>query len=560
MFPLLVRAALSSKKPAASIWSLHRVLLLLPPSLKTSSNHHYHHKVSVISTETIKPSSPTPAKFTTFKLSLIDNDVPPIYVPFIFFFFPGPGSTGPNPGERRFETLRSSLAQTLTRFYPLAGRLSKSGGIDQAGSVPVVHCNDDGVPFSSATVDLSVAEFLRKRLEIDSLQQFLPFTADPIVSDLESAPQIAFRATAFPCGGLAIGVCMLHKIIDAATLADFMKLWSAVAKSEEKTAEAAVGGAYAHDRAATSLLPLRHGDVPAVTEDLVREQGKMLTRRLAFDEEAIHALKAKAKSDEIPNPTRTEAVAGFLWKHVMSAAARAASPDGSNTRSVASVAAMSFHHHDQQQESLEDGTKTIQELVHKLRSSVEEIDKEFIGKLQGRNGRQEYMRNLEALWKPTITIVSDNSIIGSLHLLIIGNLPPLQRLRQLAEKYGPVMQLQLGEVTNVIISTPEAAKLVMKTHDLVFASRSAPHQLVAPTTILYGCNDVAFAPYGDDWRQMRKVCIFELLSAKRMASFRNVRSQEISKLVAAISEFVHGNNNEAAVNMRRLLVPLSTYL
>ncbi|CAI0455419.1 unnamed protein product [Linum tenue] len=315
MFPLLVRAALSSKKPAASIWSLHRpVLLRVPPSLKTSSiNHHYYHpKVSVSSTETIKPSSPTPAKFTTFKLSLIDNDVPPIYVPFIFFFFPGPGSTGPNPGERRFETLRSSLAQTLTRFYPLAGRLSKSGDIDQAGSVPVVHCNDDGVPLSSATVDLSLADFLRKRLEIDSLQQFLPFTADPIVSDLESAPQIAFRATAFPCGGLAIGVCMLHKIIDAATLADFMKLWSAVARSEKKTAEAAVGGgAYAHDRAATSLLPLRHGDVPAVTEDLVREQGKMLTRRLAFDEEAIHALKAKAKSDQIPNPTRTEAVAGI---------------------------------------------------------------------------------------------------------------------------------------------------------------------------------------------------------------------------------------------------------
>ncbi|CAI0455420.1 unnamed protein product [Linum tenue] len=48
-------------------------------------------------------------------------------------------------------------------------------------------------------------------------------------------------------------------------------------------------------------------------------------------------------------------------------------------------------------------------------------------------------------------------------------------MRQLAEKYGPVMQLQLGEVTNVIISTSEAAKLVMQTHELVFASRLAPH-------------------------------------------------------------------------------------
>ncbi|CAI0455421.1 unnamed protein product [Linum tenue] len=45
---------------------------------------------------------------------------------------------------------------------------------------------------------------------------------------------------------------------------------------------------------------------------------------------------------------------------------------------------------------------------------------------------------------------------------------------------------------------------------------------------------------------------------KRVASFRNVRSQEISKLVAAISEFMHGNNEEEAVNMRRLLVPLAS--
>ncbi|CAI0455242.1 unnamed protein product [Linum tenue] len=318
----------------------------------------------VSSTETIKPSSPTPAQLATFKLSLMDNLVPPLYVPFIFFFYPAPASTGSKPGEREtiFDTLRSSLAQTLTRFYPLAGRY-----VNEAGSVPAVHCNDEGVPFTSATVDgdingSSLAEFLRRRVEIDSLTQFLPFPAD-FVSDLESAPQIGFRATAFPCGGLAIGVCFLHKIIDAATLADFMKLWSAVARSEEKTASAAVGGgAYAHNLAGTSLLPLRHDDVPAAAEDFAGKKGKMLTRRLAFNEEAIHALKAKAKSDRIPNPSRTEAVGGFLWKHVMSAAARsAASPDA---RSVVSIA----------------------------------------GKLQGKDGRQEYMRNLEGLWKPEITI------------------------------------------------------------------------------------------------------------------------------------------------------------
>ncbi|CAI0455423.1 unnamed protein product [Linum tenue] len=43
---------------------------------------------------------------------------PPLYVPFIFFYPP----TAPTKQQDRFHTLKSSLAQTLTRFYPLAGR------------------------------------------------------------------------------------------------------------------------------------------------------------------------------------------------------------------------------------------------------------------------------------------------------------------------------------------------------------------------------------------------------------------------------------------------------
>ncbi|CAL1391917.1 unnamed protein product [Linum trigynum] len=429
----MFRVSLSKKKLAAasSIWSLR--VSLLPPSHKTSHHHYHDHlKISLSSTETIKPCSPTPSRLATFKLSLMDNHAPPLYVPFIFFYPP----SAPTKQQDRFHTLKSSLAQTLTRFYPLAGRLSRSSAAD-GSSVPVVHCNDEGVPFSSATVDdghddsSSMARFLGKPLQLDSLQQFLPFPADFVYSTraLESAPQIAFRATAFPCGGLAIGVCLLHKIVDAATLADFMKLWSAVARSEEKTA--AVGDtAYAHNRAATSLLPVRHDDVAAAAEDFVdgkQEGNKILARRFVFDEEAVYALKAKAKSSTVPNPSRTEAVAGFLWQSVMSAAAAraAASPAGPKPTSVVSVAAMmvnlrsrmnepwpqysvgniiwavpSLYCSDQQQQDIVDDeqqeTKMLQELVEKLRASVAKLDKEFMEKVQGGDGRQEYMRNLES--------------------------------------------------------------------------------------------------------------------------------------------------------------------
>ncbi|CAL1360691.1 unnamed protein product [Linum trigynum] len=39
--------------------------------------------------------------------------------------------------------------------------------------------------------------------------------------------------------------------------------------------------------------------------------------------------------------------------------------------------------------------KTLQQLVHKLRSSIEKVDGEFMGRLEGGAGREEHMRNEE---------------------------------------------------------------------------------------------------------------------------------------------------------------------
>ncbi|CAM0942758.1 unnamed protein product [Alopecurus aequalis] len=122
-------------------------------------------------------------------------------------------------------------------------------------------------------------------------------------------------------------------------------------------------------------------------------------------------------------------------------------------------------------------------------------------------------------------------VIGSLHHLASTKLAHRALLR-LSRRHGPLMLLKLGEVPTVIASTPEAAMAVLKTNDLALASRPR-----GPTVdvVSYGGKGLVFAPYGEHWRQVRKVCVVELLSARQVRRIESINQDEVAHLVQSVA-------------------------
>lgn len=120
-------------------------------------------------------------------------------------------------------------------------------------------------------------------------------------------------------------------------------------------------------------------------------------------------------------------------------------------------------------------------------------------------------------------------LLGNLHQL--GSLPH-RSLRELARRHGPVMLLRLGSVPTLVVSSADAAREVMKARDADCCSRP---DTPGARRLSYGHKDVAFAPYTDYWRQMRKLFVVELLSARRVRAADHAREAEVDKLIARLS-------------------------
>ncbi|KAL4602164.1 hypothetical protein ACB092_10G033800 [Castanea dentata] len=181
-------------------------------------------KTQIVSRTCIKPSSPTPHNLKTFELSLLEQLSLPIHANTTFFFPANAITTDPNlEFSRKSQLFQQSIADTLTRFYPLAGRLLDASAID---------CNDDGGFFVEARCDSPLSDFLSKP-NFETLDQFLP-TTDPETLELSKGSMWLIKFTKFSCCGTTVSVSLSHKIIDIASLLTLLKSWTEICRASLK--------------------------------------------------------------------------------------------------------------------------------------------------------------------------------------------------------------------------------------------------------------------------------------------------------------------------------------
>lgn len=143
-------------------------------------------------------------------------------------------------------------------------------------------------------------------------------------------------------------------------------------------------------------------------------------------------------------------------------------------------------------------------------------------------------------------------LIGNLHQL--DSAAPHVYLRKLSEKYGALMSMKLGSVPLLVVSSPEMAKAVLKTHDLAFCSRP---KALGQHKLSYNGLDVAFAPYSESWREVRKICVVHLLSNKQVQSFRPIREDQVSRMIRDLSVSAAGGG---VVNLSTIMLTLTSTL
>ncbi|CAN0839221.1 Stemmadenine O-acetyltransferase [Linum grandiflorum] len=271
-------------------------------------------EVSILSKQCVKPSKLTLLQ-PPLKLNLLDQLTPSSYSPLILFYQNNAGQHFKDNIPEVSNRLKWSLSETLSDYYPMAGRVRDNFAI---------HDFHEGVPFVEARVNCHLSDFLRDQGSrhdgVELLDSLLPLRAERLVPD--ASPQVTVQVNMFECGGLALGLCFLHKSHDGAVANSFLRSWAATNKNvvvaPSKVIQPDFSGGVLTFPPVRSLPPKYTSFVERIW---FGSKGNPVTRRFVFDSESISKLRLKANSQALENPTRADAISAFIWKSTLASSA-----------------------------------------------------------------------------------------------------------------------------------------------------------------------------------------------------------------------------------------------
>ncbi|KAL3505084.1 hypothetical protein ACH5RR_034925 [Cinchona calisaya] len=142
-------------------------------------------------------------------------------------------------------------------------------------------------------------------------------------------------------------------------------------------------------------------------------------------------------------------------------------------------------------------------------------------------------------------------LIGHLHLL---KEPLNQTLQSLCTKFGDVLLLKLGVRKVLIVTSPSAAEECFTKNDIIFANRP---KTMSSKHFSYNYTTISVAPYGDHWRNLRRLAALEIFSPARMASFVSTRRKEVMLLLSRLMQKCNVDGGSAKVDLTSISAELT---